>query len=311
MIAGLPFYEEALLFIESYKSSDQIVEHSIQTNATLLTDEWCKFLKEKQFHVGVSLDGPEFLHDEQRVDWNNRGSFHRVIAGINKLRKHEIEFGVLAVLSAASLTHPDEIYDFFKNIGAASVGFNVEEAEHMHTTNSLAQRDCFQDTRDVYYRFFARLIDRVRNDPQPLKIREIERLLKTALRVKNDRSYAYEPLEAAPFRMITILRNGDVSAFSPEFAGDSATLYNDFNIGNICQEELEDIASKLATSLLNSHTQESRRLCQSKCKYYPMCGGTYFSNKWAENRALLTQETLACRLHSQAVIDAFLDRISA
>jgi len=311
LVAGLPFYQEAVSLTDRYKSDAMRVEHSVQTNATLLTDEWCKFFRREGFHIGVSLDGPQFLHDKQRRNWAGRGSFQQVMAGVKKLLDHGIEFGVLAVLTADSLSYADEIYDFFKTIGSVSVGFNVEEIENVHVSSTFSSISSFATMRAAYYRFFARIMERVQTDPEPLKIREIEQKLKAVVRIRKDPAYIYEPLEATPFRMITILHNGDVTPFSPEFASAKSGLYHNFKIGNICNQSLEEIAHTLDTSLLKAHAQASRDSCQRQCKYFQICGGTYFSNKWSENGDLLAHETQACRLHSQAVIDAFLDHIGA
>ena len=311
LAVGLPFYEHAVSLIDRYKSSTMRVEHSIQTNATLLTDEWCRFICQHEFQIGVSLDGPEFLHDTHRRNWASRGSFQQAMAGIMRLRDHGIEFGVLAVLTTDSLPYADEIYDFFKSIEPASVGFNVEEIENVHTSSTFSAAENFGAQRAAYYRFFERMVERVRADPEPLRIRELEQLLKAVIRIRKDPDYAYEPLEATPFRMLTILLDGEVTPFSPEFAGAKSDRYQDFVVGNICHQSLEEIASVLDASLLTADTQASRDSCRRNCRYFQMCGGTYYSNKWSENGDLLRHETQACRLHSQAVIDAFLDHVSA
>jgi len=310
LVVGLPFYEHAVSVTRRYRAATTVVEHSIQTNGTLLSDAWCEFFLREEFQIGVSLDGPQFLHDQHRRNWGDRGSFQQVMAGITKLRDHGIEFGVLAVLTADSLPYADDLYDFFKSVGASSVGFNVEEVENVHACSTFSSVPDFTRIRADYYRFFSRLMERVQTDSKPLKIREIERRLKAVMRIKKKATYVYEPMEAAPFRMITILQNGDVTPFSPEFAGDRSQLYQDFKIGNICEQDLDEIARALDESLLKAHAQASRDLCQAHCEYFQMCGGTYFSNKWSENHDLLTHETLACRLHSQAITDAFLDHIS-
>jgi uncharacterized protein len=276
LVVGLPFYEHAASLINRYKLDATRVEQSVQTNATLLTDAWCRFLRRERFHIGVSLDGPQFLHDKHRRDWADRGSFQQAMAGVTKLRDHGIEFGVIAVLTAASLPYADEIYDFFKSIGPASVGFNVEEIENVHASSTFSTAADFPKMRAAYYRFFARLMERVQADPEPLRIREIEQLLKAVVRIRNNAEYVYEPLEASPFRMITILHNGDVMPFSPEFAGVRSELYHNFKVGNICDQSIEQIAYAVDTSLLKAHAQASRDTCQRKCNYFQMCGGHTF-----------------------------------
>ena len=90
-IMGLPFFEEAVELQLRYSrkanpTSPPLVSNSMQTNATMLNDDWARFLKERNFLVGVSLDGPPELHDRHRRDWSDRGTFDRVMAGIDSLR---------------------------------------------------------------------------------------------------------------------------------------------------------------------------------------------------------------------------------
>jgi uncharacterized protein len=310
LTAGLPFFEQAADLLACHKPESIHVTQSVQTNGTLLSDDWCHFLSREQFEVGVSIDGPQFLHDAHRRNWAGHGSFERVMAGISKLRHHGIEFGILSVLTADSLEYPDEIYDFFKLIGAQSVGFNVEEIEHRHTRSTFTALH-EPGLRKQYGNFFRRLLQRVEDDPHPLKIRELEQLLKITLRMRNDQDYVYEPMEVSSFRILTILQNGDVSPFSPELAGAPSERYDNFRIGNIENDSLEKIAATLFASRLEQEAQASRELCRLNCAYFQICGGGYFSNKWSENGSLFTPETQACRLHVQTVTDAYLQHFGA
>ena len=310
LTAGLPFFEQAADLLTRYRSESIHVIQSVQTNGTLITDDWCRFFSRERFEVGVSIDGPQFLHDAHRRNWAGHGSFERVMAGVSKLRHYDIEFGVLAVLTADSLKYPDEIYDFFKLIGAQSVGFNVEEIEHQHVHSTFTGLN-ESVLRDQYGAFFRRLLERVENDSSPLKIRELEQLLKITLRLRSNPEYVYEPMEVAPFRIITVLQNGDVSSFSPEFAGAPSEPYDNFRIGNIETDSLEEIAAKLYASRLKHDAEASRELCRVNCPYFQICGGSYFSNKWSENGSLLVPETQACRLHSQTVTDTYLQYMGA
>lgn len=308
LAAGVEFYRNANRRIAQYRPPQMRLVQSVQTNGTLIDDSWCELFAEHQFHVGVSLDGPEFLHDRHRRNWADRGTFRRTMAGIERLSSYGIQFGVLAVVTQDTLEHADTIYDFFKSVGASSVAFNVEEVENAHTTSTFEGRD-LSLTRAAYETFFSRLLDRVAEDPDPLQVREFRRLAKVALRLRRDSSYVYEPMEAAPLRLITILSNGDVTPFSPELATAKAPLYADFTVGNICVEPLDMIAARLATSALNADISESRVRCQQTCKYFQWCGGTYYSNKWSEHGTLLATETVACRLHVHALTDAFTDHL--
>ncbi|HZE17373.1 MAG TPA: SPASM domain-containing protein, partial [Mycobacterium sp.] len=87
----------------------------IQTNGTLLTDEWCSFLAEHRFLVGISIDGPRHLHDTHRLDKKGRPTFDRVIEGLQRLQAHRVDVNVLCTVNSANEEHPLEVYRFFRD----------------------------------------------------------------------------------------------------------------------------------------------------------------------------------------------------
>ena len=112
---GLDFFRQAMELVEKYRQPGQHVSHSIQTNGTLIDDEWAAFFKENEFLVGLSVDGPRELHDAYRVDKAGRGSFDRVMGGYEVLMKHKVDFNILCTVHAANGDHPLEVYRFFRD----------------------------------------------------------------------------------------------------------------------------------------------------------------------------------------------------
>lgn len=122
LMRPLSFYKRAIELQKKYGKGRQI-DNSIQTNGTLLTDEWCAFFKENNFLVGISIDGPQDFHDEYRRDKMGRPSFHCVMRGIRLLQKHGVEFNCLAVVNDYNVDYPLEFYNFFKEIECKYVQF--------------------------------------------------------------------------------------------------------------------------------------------------------------------------------------------
>ncbi|MDD4009797.1 MAG: anaerobic sulfatase-maturation protein [Fermentimonas sp.] len=122
LMRPLSFYKKAVELQKKYANGRNI-DNSIQTNGTLLNDEWCKFFKENNFLVGISIDGPKDFHDEYRRDKMGRPSFHRVMKGIELLKKHEVEFNCMAVVNDYNVDYPLEFYRFFKDIGCQYIQF--------------------------------------------------------------------------------------------------------------------------------------------------------------------------------------------
>ena len=122
LMRPLSFYRKAVELQKKYARGRQI-DNSIQTNATLLNDDWCIFFRENNFLVGISIDGPQAFHDEYRRDKMGRPSFHRVIKGIELLQKHGVEFNCMAVVNDYNADYPLEVYQFFKEIGCQYLQF--------------------------------------------------------------------------------------------------------------------------------------------------------------------------------------------
>jgi len=114
-LMGLDFYRTAVDLAARYKRPRQTVLHSIQTNGILLTDEWCAFLKEHNFLVGISIDGPKELHDAYRVDRMKRGTFDSVLAAYRRLQAHGVEHNILCTLHMANASRPMDVYRFFRD----------------------------------------------------------------------------------------------------------------------------------------------------------------------------------------------------
>jgi len=123
LLRGIDFYRKAVKFQQQYGRGREI-SNCIQTNGLLLNDEWCRFFKENQFLVGISIDGPEKMHDYYRKDCGGRGTFARVMRGIELLQKHEVDFNTLSVLHDYNVRYPTEIYRFFKEIGSQYMQFS-------------------------------------------------------------------------------------------------------------------------------------------------------------------------------------------
>lgn len=121
-LMGLGFYRHALQLQQKYGSGKQI-SNSLQTNGILLNDEWCRFFKENNFLIGLSIDGPEELHDAYRKNRGGEGTFSKVIKGLELLRKHEVEFNTLTVVNNLNSRKPLEVYTFLKNIGSHYMQF--------------------------------------------------------------------------------------------------------------------------------------------------------------------------------------------
>ncbi len=123
LLAGKDFFRRAVELQKQYALEGQTLSNAMQTNGTLLDDEWCELFAANQFLVGISLDGPPEWHDRFRRDPAGNPTFHKAWAGLELLRKHRVEFNVLVTLNSANAPHVGDIYRYFVNRGLQYVQF--------------------------------------------------------------------------------------------------------------------------------------------------------------------------------------------
>ncbi len=114
-LMGVDFYRKSIAFVEKYRRPDQEVEYTFQTNGVLLDDEWAEFLREHNFLVGLSVDGPQAMHDTYRLNKGGEGTFAQVMRGHRFLKKHGVELNILCTVNAANQDHGREVYRFFRD----------------------------------------------------------------------------------------------------------------------------------------------------------------------------------------------------
>lgn len=122
MLRNIDFYQKALHYQKKYARGKKIY-NALQTNGTLINDEWCSFFKDHNFLIGISIDGPEHCHDHYRKHKNGAGSFKEVIKAIEKLHQHSIAFNTMSVINDYNIHYPIDIYRFFKEVKSQYMQF--------------------------------------------------------------------------------------------------------------------------------------------------------------------------------------------
>ena len=302
MVLPATFYEQATVLLERCNVSGFEVTQSFQTNATLVNDAWCEFIRRRGVHVGVSVDGPNFLNDRHRVTRQGGGTLDRVLRGMRLLRDYEIPFDVITVLTSTSLDYPDELFDFYMEHGVTSVAFNVEEIEGPHVTSSLSG----SGVESRFRRFYSRFMDLALAADPPLRVREFDS-------AHNSVSYRQPPemrtQECRPFAILNVDYEGNFSTYSPELLGLSSPRHGSFALGNVARASLESVLTMPRFLALDDEIRRGVDLCQETCRYFPFCGGGPPGNKFFENGDFATTETLSCRLHKKATFDVALDKL--
>ena len=145
LLRSIDFYRKALSLQQKYAGGRRI-DNVIQTNGTLLTDEWCEFFAQNHWLVGISIDGPQPDHDHYRLTAAGKPSWQKVMQGIKLLKKHGVEWNAMAVVNSYNVNHPLEFYRFFKENGCQFLQFTpiverLTRHEDGRTLASLADKD--------------------------------------------------------------------------------------------------------------------------------------------------------------------------
>ncbi len=293
------FYQEAFRDIAKIAAdSNRAYVHSFQTNGMLLDADWISLIRRFDVRIGVSLDGPAFIHDRQRVMRGGKGTHQAVMRGVRLLQDNGIPFGVIAVLTEFSLAHADAFFTFFRDEGIPQVGFNIDEIEGVNLTSSFSATEAALR----YKRFVTRLIELSETEGRTIKFREVW----TALRsLSSDRPH-YN-LANRPMRILNVDWQGNFSTFCPELTAATSEKYGDFVMGNILTDRLENIFDNAVFKLVQGEVDAGLRMCEQQCEYWQYCGGGEPSSKFFQHGRFDVTETTTCKVHKQGTVDAVLE----
>jgi uncharacterized protein len=226
-LLGVDFYQKVVELQNRNRQTDQMVENSLQTNGLLLDNAWCDVLTQHHILVGLSLDGPREIHDRHRTSSNGKGSFQKVLHKVDLLRKHNVEFNILTLLTDANIRQPDELYTFFRSHDFNWLQFIPCFEHDPHTGDALPYTIKGADLG----KFYCRMFDLWIKDGFPyVSVRLFEDILIYMLDgvhtacCWNNRCDSY----------IVVEHNGD--CYPCDFFVDP-----DWKLGNICEDSLEAI----------------------------------------------------------------------
>jgi uncharacterized protein len=300
LVVPVSFYETAFAAIEKIRPAALQLRHSVQTNGMLITPKWCDLFKKWDVGVGVSIDGPKHLHDAHRVTRSGRGTFDKTLAGIRLLKREQVPFHVLCVLSRPALNSPREMLDFFLSEGIEDVCFNVEESEGAHVSDLFAAADA----QELFKSFLSEFWKLSRQSGRIRFLREVDGMLPRIFRPQQS---AMRNAQVEPFGMMNVDCHGNVSSFSPELLGLKNSDYGDFIVGNVRTDSLEEMHRSATMKAMSRDIAAGVAACRENCEYFSVCGGGAPINKLAENGSFTGTRTSFCSLTHMVPVDLILD----
>ena len=272
----------------------------VQTNATLINDSWCDCFRRNRIVAGISVDGPEDIHDAHRRFRNGRGSHALAMKGIEALHRNDVPFHCISVLTEDAMEQPERMYRFFRDNGIYDVGFNVEEQEGIHTSSSMQGAAMEAKYRD-FLQTFWRLSEQ---DGYPVVLREFEQVISL---IQGHQRMTQNELNR-PFSILSVDWQGNFSTFDPELLSVASDRYGTFNLGNLRDLSLEESTKTEQFQRLFSDMSQGVHSCQEGCEYFGLCGGGNGSNKFWEHGSLAASETNACRFGTKIPVQVLLER---
>lgn len=257
-LAGLDFFRRVVSFQHKYLPKNRTVVNGIQTNGTLINDQWANFLKRENFIVGISLDGPEDFHSANRHRKDGRPAFNEALRGYQLLKKNRIPCEILCVVSASNVDHPLELYTFFKDLDASFITFiplvnkNKEDKISEQTVNP-----------ESFGRFLCTIFDEwKRSDIGRIKVQIIEEALRTAFGQEHTLCIFKKTCGRVP----VIELNGDF--YSCDHFVDKEHL-----IGNIRDHSLYELLENPAQLSFGQQKHDLLPKYCLRCEVLKMCNG--------------------------------------
>lgn len=304
LVLPVAYYEEAIRVIRNAVPEHIPVTFSFQTNATLLNKQWCQFFARHNAELGVSIDGPKFIHDRNRLTRTGKGTFDTIMPAINLLKRMGMPVNIISVVTDFSCSYPEEMYAFYRDIGAQAVSFNVEEVEGANKTSSFSGS---VSAKERVKKFLEAVFRLNLVDGEPLQLREFNWAKSSVLFGDMENNELNLSQMTGPYKTITVVTNGDFSTFSPELISQKSNRYGDFVLGNVVTDSFRDALTTEKFNLIYSDLLSGIEKCRKNCVYYGLCPGGIPSSKFSEQQTLDTDETQYCRLALQAPIDVILD----
>ena len=266
-ILGLEYFQMIVELQRKYCPAQQKILNGMQTNGTLLDEDWCRFLAEEGFSIGLSLDGPQEFHDKFRITKGNRPTFELTMNGYEWLQKFDISNDILCVVNSFNVRYPKRVYQFFKEIGATFVSF-------LPLVESLSELDNTVSSRSVpalaFGDFLCTIFDEwIEEDIGSIKIQIFEEALRTAF--GQDHSLCI-------FRKTC----GDIPVI--EHNGDFYTcdhfVDTEHRLGNIIETPLAELLDSLVQRAFGQNKLDLLpRYCR-ECEVRAMCNGECPKNRF-------------------------------
>ncbi len=284
-LRGVEFFERVVALQQQY-AEGRTIENAIQTNGILIDEQWCAFLREHRFLVGLSIDGPEDLHDRYRVDRGGKPTFRAVMRALDLLKQHQVAFNTLTVVSAGNVNRPLDVYRFLRDTGSGFIQFIpvVERAAEVLTPDALALLDPDDATRayvtpwsvdpGLYGAFLVAIFEEwIRRDVGKVFVQQFDVSLES-----------WSGMEAS----LCVFRETCGSALALEHNGDVYScdhfVYPQYRLGNLMNETLGAMVDSPAQKVFGDAKRDRLPVECQQCEVKFACHGECPKHRFVQSK---------------------------
>lgn len=283
LMRPLSFYQKVVELQKKY-ANGRTIDNCIQTNGTLLNDEWCEFFHDNHWLVGISIDGPQEFHDEYRKNKQGKPSFMKVMQGIHLLNKHQVEWNAMAVVNDYNADYPLEFYHFFKELGCHYIQFTpIVERIHPHADGRhlahVLQKDeklaDFSLSPEQWGNFLCTIFDEwVKNDVGEYFIQIFDSTLAN-----------WMGAQPGVCTMAPTCGHAGVMEFNGDVYSCDHFVFPEFKLGNIYEKSLIEMMYSEKQIQFGQQKRDSLPNKCKECNYLFACNG-----ECPKNRFLTTED---------------------
>ncbi len=268
-LMGLDFFRRSVAILDQITPAGKSIRHSMQTNGVLLDDDWCAFLRQNNFLIGLSVDGPRHLHDAYRVNKGGRGTFDKVMAALALLQRHGVDYNILTTVHAANAPWPQQVYRFLRDdIGTTFIQFipivnrtrGTDASEAANVTPLVAEESV---SPAQYGDFLSRVFDEwVRQDVGRVFIQMVDVTLGAWLGQRSPVCIFAPTCGSA----LAVMHNGDL--YSCDHFVDPP-----YHLGNVNHDQLAELVASPAQRRFGEHKRDSLTAQCRRCEVRFVCNG--------------------------------------
>ena len=255
-LAGPAFFEKLVEWQKQYGRDGQAVSNALQTNGVLIDERWCNLFREYHWLIGISIDGPEDVHDLYRVNKAGHGTWRKVMNGMETMQKHKVDFNVLCVLSQANVEKPKEVYKFFRGLGIDYIQY-IPLSEFDNDGNRLP----FTITPEQYGRFMCETFDLWWPERRKVRVRYFDNIAEGLAGQRPGNCTMHETCDS----YVVVEYNGDV--YPCDFFVESS-----WKLGNVNLDSWPELARKQKRFQFAAKKALPHPECEV-CEWQSLCHG--------------------------------------